>query len=179
MTTPTLLERLNEVAALLEMATPGDLKAYDANDGDGWPPRPLWSFSNEAYDAESDGIALQGSIHFGVMEDAQAIAAAINLLRDHGPALAAAVAERDELVDQLRDEISANLAFREAGGAMPDEDMPTFCARLIAERDELRALAAKAIRQIEADQRNGLVPTIYARPYAELKRAVVPVDGEG
>ena len=28
--------------------------------------------------------------------------------------------------------------FREAGGAKPDEDMPTFCARLIAERDALR-----------------------------------------
>lgn len=40
----------------------------------------------------------------------------------------------DALKDALHDEIAANLAFREAGGALPDEDMPTFCARLISER---------------------------------------------
>lgn len=42
------------------------------------------------------------------------------------------------LKDALADEVTANEAFRKAGGARDDEDMPTFCARLIAERDAYR-----------------------------------------
>lgn len=61
---------------------------------------------------------------------------------DSGPLVLAAAtdtltAERDAFKETVHDEIAANLAFREAGGALPDEDMPTFCARLIAERDTL------------------------------------------
>ena len=53
--------------------------------------------------------------------------------------------EVESLRGQIHDEIAANLAFREAGGALPDEDMPTFCARLLAERDAAIAPAeAKA-----------------------------------
>ena len=51
---------------------------------------------------------------------------------------AEAVAERDSWKQRVMDEIGANLAFREAGGALPDEDMRTFCARLVAERDRLQ-----------------------------------------
>ena len=58
----------------------------------------------------------------------------------------ALVAERDGWKQQVMDELSANLAFREAGGAKPDEDMPTFCARLIAERDALREEFGEALR---------------------------------
>lgn len=44
----------------------------------------------------------------------------------------------------LHDEIAANFAFRDAGGALPDEDMPTFCARILKERDDaLRSLRRK------------------------------------
>ena len=39
------------------------------------------------------------------------------------------------LKDALADEVTANEAFRKAGGARDDEDMPTFCARLIAESE--------------------------------------------
>lgn len=65
---------------------------------------------------------------------------------DSGPLVLATAAdaleaERDAWKETVHEEISANLAFREAGGALPDEDMPTFCARLIAERDALRAFA--------------------------------------
>jgi len=47
--------------------------------------------------------------------------------------------ERDLWKSQVHDEIAANLAFRADGGALQDEDMPTFCERIIAERDALRA----------------------------------------
>ncbi len=39
------------------------------------------------------------------------------------------------LKDALADEVTANEAFRKAGGARDDEDMPAFCARLIAEAE--------------------------------------------
>jgi len=52
--------------------------------------------------------------------------------------------ERDLWKSQVHDEIAANLAFRAAGGALQDEDMPTFCARIIAERDALRARIEEA-----------------------------------
>lgn len=53
--------------------------------------------------------------------------------------LAEAERERDSWKAQVYDEIAANLAFRESGNALPDEDMPTFCARLISERDALQS----------------------------------------
>lgn len=52
------------------------------------------------------------------------------------------------LKDALADEVTANEAFRKAGGARDDEDMPTFCARLVAERDEAVAhwnMSAKCV----------------------------------
>ena len=49
--------------------------------------------------------------------------------------------EIDRLKEVLHDEIAANLAVREKGGAHDDEDMSTFLERLIAERDEFRARA--------------------------------------
>lgn len=63
--------------------------------------------------------------------------------------------ESGSLRGQLHDEIDANTAFREAGGALPDEDMPTFCARLIRERNELNAVVA--------DIRNGTLVANQAR----------------
>lgn len=90
----TIAQDLGGVVRLLEDMTPGDLIVYDANEGDGWPPRPLWCFKNEAYDS-GDDPALQGSIHYGGKEDADGIAAAVNFLRTHGPALLAMMEERD------------------------------------------------------------------------------------
>lgn len=78
---------------LLEEATPGDLLVYDANEGDGWPPRPLWCFKNEAYDS-GDECPMQGSIHYGGKEDADAITATVNFLRAHGPSLLSALADQ-------------------------------------------------------------------------------------
>lgn len=46
------------------------------------------------------------------------------------------------LKELLAGEVEANEAFRKAGGALDGEDMPTFCARIIAERDQLRARLA-------------------------------------
>jgi len=57
-------------------------------------------------------------------------------------------AENDLWKSQVHDEMAANLAFRAAGGALQDEDMPTFCARIIAERDALRARAERAEARI-------------------------------
>lgn len=91
-----LSEILSEALAIVEKAAPGELSVYDANEGDGWPPRPLWCFKNEAYDSEDEEAeVLQGSVNYGGKEDAEAIAAAINFLRQHGHALAA-LAQRVE-----------------------------------------------------------------------------------
>ena len=54
--------------------------------------------------------------------------------------VAALIVESDGWQQQVRDEITANLEFRAAGGARPDEDMPTFCARMIADAERYRAL---------------------------------------
>jgi hypothetical protein len=89
-----LRDSLAQVQELVAGMTPGALTVYDANEGDGWPPRPLWCFKNEAYDS-GDEPALQGSIHYGGKEDADAIAVAVNFLREHGPALLAMMEERD------------------------------------------------------------------------------------
>ena len=51
------------------------------------------------------------------------------------------------LKDALADEVTANEAFRKAGGARDDEDMPTFCARLIAGREQLRTDLAAAVAE--------------------------------
>lgn len=82
----TIRDSLAQVQELVAGMTPGALTVYDANEGDGWPPRPLWCFKNDAYDS-GDEPALQGSIHYGGKEDADAIVAAVNFLREHGPAL--------------------------------------------------------------------------------------------
>lgn len=89
MTNP-LAQDLGGVVRLLEDMTPGDLIVYDANEGDGWPPRPLWCFKNEAYDSGEEP-ALQGGIHYGGKEDADAIAAAVNFLRAHSAEIAGAL----------------------------------------------------------------------------------------
>ena len=57
-------------------------------------------------------------------------------------ALTKAKLDHEAMKGALYDEVAANLAFREAGGALPGEDMPTFCDRLLAELAELRARVA-------------------------------------
>lgn len=93
MTNP-LAQDLGGVVRLLEDMTPGDLIVYDANEGDGWPPRPLWCFKNEAYDSGEEP-ALQGGIHYGGKEDADAIAAAVNFLRTHSAEIAGALRDAE------------------------------------------------------------------------------------
>ena len=93
MTNP-LAQDLGGVVRLLEEMTPGDLIVYDANEGDGWPPRPLWCFKNEAYDSGEEP-ALQGGIHYGGKEDAEAIAAAVNFLRTHSAEIAGALRDAE------------------------------------------------------------------------------------
>ena len=90
----TLAQDLGGVVRLLEDMTPGDLIVYDANEGDGWPPRPLWCFKNEGYDS-GDDPALQGSIHYGGKEDADAIAACVNFLRTHSAEIAGALRDAE------------------------------------------------------------------------------------
>lgn len=90
----TLAQDLGGVVRLLEDMTPGDLIVYDANEGDGWPPRPLWCFKNEAYDSGEEP-ALQGGIHYGGKEDADAIAAAVNFLRTHSAEIAGALRDAE------------------------------------------------------------------------------------
>lgn len=90
----TLAQDLGGVVRLLEDMTPGDLIVYDANEGDGWPPRPLWCFKNEAYDSGEEP-ALQGGIHYGGKEDADAIAACVNFLRAHSAQIAGALRDAE------------------------------------------------------------------------------------
>lgn len=89
-----LAQDLGGVVRLLEDMAPGDLIVYDANEGDCWPPRPLWCFKNEAYDSGEEP-ALQGSIHYGGKEDADAIVAAINFLRTHSAEIAGALRDAE------------------------------------------------------------------------------------
>lgn len=73
-------------------------------------------------------------------------AALLQKLRDRIAALEAEKAERERelgaVKSVLHDEIDANLAFRDACGASDDEDMPTFCARIVFELRELRTRMA-------------------------------------
>ncbi len=73
-------------------------------------------------------------------------------------------AENDLWKSQVHDEIAANLAFRAAGDALQDEDMPTFCARIITERDALRARAERAEGRI-ADAPCGYVAISLATDF--------------
>jgi len=70
------------------------------------------------------------------------------------------LADIEALKDVLVGEVEANEAFRKAGGALDGEDMPTFCARIIAERDQLRARLADL-------ERASITPVAYqyAHPY--------------
>lgn len=115
MTNP-LAQDLGGVVRLLEDMTPGDLIVYDANEGDGWPPRPLWCFKNEAYDSGEEP-ALQGGIHYGGKEDADAIAAAVNFLRAHSAEIAGALrdAERWRVWRELGEHEAADIAWLNAG----------------------------------------------------------------
>ena len=118
MTNP-LAQDLGGVVRLLEEMTPGDLIVYDANEGDGWPPRPLWCFKNEAYDSGEEP-ALQGGIHYGGKEDADAIAAAVNFLRTHSAEIAGALrdAERYRWLRMMAKEELLNP--KAAGSEWPD-----------------------------------------------------------
>lgn len=73
-------------------------------------------------------------------------AALLQKLRDRIAALEAENAERERELTAVKsvlyDEIDANLAFRDACGASDDEDMPTFCARIVFELRELRTRMA-------------------------------------
>ena len=91
-------------------------------------------------------------------------------------------AENDLWKSQVHDEMAANLAFRAAGGALQDEDMPTFCARIIAERDALRARIEGAAVGFwcEAMPAYICLPKNWlevVKPWTDGKRvALVPVD---
>ena len=121
MTNP-LAQDLGGVVRLLEEMTPGDLIVYDANEGDGWPPRPLWCFKNEAYDSGEEP-ALQGSIHYGGKKNADAIAAAVNFLRTHSAEIAGALRDAERYrwlrmrlaAEELDNEDAARMALSMVG----------------------------------------------------------------
>ena len=94
-------------------------------------------------------------------------------------------AEHEALRGVLHDEMAANLALRENGGALPDEDMPTFCARIIRERNSGPAWLDTVIAQLEVSASGVAVgadknPGAYAEGVAKgwddavsaMKRAV-------
>jgi hypothetical protein len=113
-----LRDSLAQVVELVSDMTPGVLTVYDANDGDGWPTRPLWCFMNPDYDSEDeDALALQGSIHYGGKEDADGIAAAVNFLRTHGPALLAMMEGHSPDAGKMVDDRSAELTTAWMAGA--------------------------------------------------------------
>lgn len=116
----TLRDSLAQVQELVAGMTPGALTVYDANEGDGWPPRPLWCFKNDAYDS-GDEPALQGSIHYGGKEDADAIVAAVNFIREHGPALLRDAGDASD---------SARLDWLCSGDLKMVEESPARCFRV-------------------------------------------------
>lgn len=77
------------------------------------------------------------------------------------------------LKDALAGEVTANKAFRKSGGARDDEDMPTFCARLIAERDAYKH-DALALMKINTGAIQALEQTERERDQlrAELAEAI-------
>jgi hypothetical protein len=83
-------------------------------------------------------------------------------------AIDALAAERDGLMQTLRDEIDENLRLRELGGALPDENITAMTERLIRERNALRAQLAVAARglkhcagwNINDDKRNALMAVV-------------------
>lgn len=96
------------------------------------------------------------------------------------------------LKDALADEVTANEAFRKAGGARDDEDMPTFCARLVAERDEAVAhwnMSAKCVSNaidemsaacVERDQlRTDLAAAVAARANMETDLELARIECAG
>lgn len=102
-----------------------------APENDAWAPADIVArLRNEASDGD----------HLGVNE--QTITTAY--LREAADEIERLRAENESWKSQVHEEIIANLAFREAGGALPDEDMPTFCTRLVAERDRLRERIERA-----------------------------------
>jgi hypothetical protein len=108
MTVPDLIA---EGRAKLAATNTGTLEVYDANSGDGQPPRPLWSIGNEALEDEADdGDPVNIIIDSGGREHADLIAWAINNL----PAL---LDEVQSLRDRLDEVDVVLLTF--------DEDYPT------------------------------------------------------
>lgn len=93
-----------------------------------------------------EALALIAELRVGVEMDKHCRPDGDRMLKalDH---LASLAADAEALQQQIRDEISANLAFRAAGGARPDEDMPTFCARISSD--------AKRLDWLEHMARNG------------------------
>ena len=77
------------------------------------------------------------------------------LLHDCAGRLSALAAENaamrmklDAAMSTIHDEMQANLALRESGGALPDEDMPTFCARLVRDAGRWRKIPMDHILHI-------------------------------
>ena len=84
MSNPTPTTALRDVIEALDKASPGPLTVRDDNEGDGHPPRPLWTVVNEDYDCASDyAMPMQAAIHYGIRSDADAIAMSVNFLRTH------------------------------------------------------------------------------------------------
>lgn len=100
--------------ARCEAASPGPWTPYDANEGNGWPPRPFWAVQNEASRlglGEDDGC-VDIRVHTGDQYDADFIAHA----RTDLPALLDALDAAEARVRQL--EAAARWALGE------DSDIP-------------------------------------------------------
>lgn len=76
-------------------------------------------------------------------------AASQRLLSELREAIELLIAERDGLMQTLRDEMDENLRLRELGGARPDENITAMTERLIRERDALREVAARMVAGID------------------------------
>lgn len=110
-----MTDLIAEGRALLEAANTGTLEVYDANEGDGWPPRPLWSAGNEALKREDDDAnPVNIIIDTGGREHADLIAWAANNLGALLDALESAQREGNEARAQL---YRQGVRF---GGAMRD-----------------------------------------------------------
>jgi hypothetical protein len=158
---------LRDVLALLEKATPGEWKVRDENDGEGWPPRPLWCVENDAFHEDSDdGSPLQMVVHYGGKEDAELIAAAVNFLRKHGEALATG---RDE------DGVMAQDTREVRWYCVNNFGMATLCA----DESDARAVAADsdaAFPQSRPHAATQLAPLSPPAPSAEVAALVDEVD---
>ena len=116
--------------------------------------------------------------HVGPMMDAAAELRRLDAVEAERDALAA---QKDLLIEAMRDEMDEGLRLREMGGAAPDENITAMTERVIRERDALRAeverlrVELSAAVEVERDQLRA-ADTSHREAFGAIFRALKPPD---